>query len=87
MSKLRKMSVEYHVMDEKEALELDNKIRRSLYDEGKDEGEKLGFSTGFTVGIMSMIKNMYQNKVDVKIISKVSNKSIEEIETIVGMEN
>ena len=96
METVKRVTRYHHVMDEKEALELDNKIRRSLYAEGEEKGfsngerigfsngfsngEKIGFSNGFSDGIMSMIKAMIDNHIDIETISKVSNKSIEEID-------
>lgn len=99
METVKRVTRYHHVMDEKEALELDNKIRRSLYAEGEEKGfsngerigfsngfsngEKIGFSNGFSDGIMSMIKAMIDNHIDIETISKVSNKSIDEIEKII----
>ena len=98
MNKLKKITRTITVMDEKEALELDNKIRRSLYAEGEQKGfsngekigfsngEKIGFSNGFSDGIMSMIKSMIDNHIDIETISKVSNKSIEEIYKMINVQ-
>ena len=65
-------------------MELKNNRMRSLYVEKKKKGfsngEKIGFSNGFSDGIMSMIKAMIDNHIDIETISKVSNKSIEEID-------
>ena len=95
MNKLKKITRIVTVMDEEEALREDDKFRRSLRREGErmgfsngekvgfSNGDKVGFSNGFTDGIMSMIKSMYQNEVDIETISKVSNKSIEEIDKII----
>ena len=78
METVKRITRYYNIMDEKEALELDNKIRRSLYDEGK----QVGFNNGFSDGIMNMIKGMIDNHIDIETISRISNKSIEEIDKI-----
>ena len=97
MNKLKKITRTITVMDEEEALREDDKIRRSLRREGEaigfsngekvgfSNGEKVGFSNGFSDGIMSMIKSMMDHQIDIETISKVSNKSIDEIERIVGI--
>ena len=81
MNKLKKITRVVTVMDEEEALREDDKIRRSL----RSEGERVGFGNGFSDGIMSMIKSMFDNNVDKEVIAKVSNKSIEEIDKIIGV--
>ena len=87
MSKLKKITVIHNIMDEKEALELEDKIRRSLYAEGLEKGfsngEKVGLHTGYYKGITSMIQSMFKNNIDITTISKISNKSIEEINKII----
>ena len=91
MNKLKKITRTITVMDEEEALREDEKIRRSLKKEGFSNGEKVGFSNGekvgfsngFSDGIMSMIKSMIEHHIDIDTISKVSNKSIDEIEKII----
>ena len=87
MNKLKKITRTITVMDEEEALREDEKIRRSLRREGEkigfSNGEKVGFSNGFTDGIMSMVKSMIDHNIDIDTISKVSNKSVDEIEKII----
>ena len=85
INKLKKITRTITVMDEEEALREDEKIRRSLRKEGFNSGEKVGFSNGFSDGIMSMIKSMIDNHIDIDTISKVSNKSIDEIEKIINI--
>ena len=85
MNKLKKITRIVTVMDEEEALREDDKFRRSLRNEGFSDGERVGFGNGFSDGIMSMIKSMFDNNVDKEVIAKVSNKSIEEIDKIIGV--
>ena len=92
METVKKVTRYHHVVDEKEALRLEDKFRRSLKREGErigfsngfSNGEKVGFSNGFTDGIISMIKSMFDNHMDIETISKVSNKSVGEIEKIIS---
>ena len=108
METIKKVTRYHHVVDEKEALRLEDKFRRSLKREGErigfsngfsngekvgfsngekvgfSNGEKVGFSNGFTDGIISMIKSMFDNHMDIETISKVSNKSVGEIEKIIS---
>ena len=66
------------VISEKLAMELDDKFRRSLKAEGREEGREEGINQNK----IDMIKSMLENKLDCGVISKVSNKSIEEIKEI-----
>lgn len=78
MAKLKKMTVVTHVMDEAEALREDDKIRRSIRQDGLEEGiEKGRFET-----TINMIKNMIDNSASFEFISKVTGKSIKEIDSI-----
>ena len=81
MAKLKKMTVVTHVMDEAEALREDDKIRRSIRQDGLEEGiEKGRFET-----TINMIKNMIKKSLSYDLISEVTGKSINEIKEIEKM--
>ncbi len=86
MEKLKKITGYYSIMDEAEALRLDDKFRRSLKNEGirigQARGMKLGKNEGIKLGIIEMIKSMLINNAEYDFISKVSNKTVEEIKEI-----
>ena len=81
MAKLKKMTVVTHIMDEAEALREEDKIRRSIRQDGLEEGiEKGRFET-----TINMIKNMIKKSLSYDLISEVTGKSINEIKEIEKM--
>lgn len=82
MAKLKKMTVVTHVMDEAEALREDDKIRRSIRQDGLEEGIEKGIEKGRFETTINMIKNMIDNSASFEFISKVTGKSIKEIDSI-----
>ena len=78
MEELKKITRFYNVVDEKEALRLDDMFRRSL----KEEFLELGRTEGIEQTTINIIKSMINNKLDYKLISKVSGKSIKEIKEV-----
>ena len=82
MAKLKKMTVVTHIMDEAEALREDDKIRRSIRQDGLEEGIEKGIEKGRFETTINMIKNMIDNSASFEFISKVTGKSIKEIDSI-----
>ncbi len=78
MSKLKKMIVETNIMDEAEALRIDNMVRESIRSDSLEEG----MEKGKIETTINMIKNIFINKIDINTISKVTGKSISEIDKI-----
>ena len=78
MEKLEKITKEEQVMSEAEALRLDDMLRRSIRKEGVEEG----ISKGKSLGIEETIKNMLKSNLSLNTISKITSKSICEIEKI-----
>ena len=86
METIKKITRYHHIVDEKEALRLDDKFRKSLYNEGIEEGKEIGFDNGKKIGFdngkNSIIKSMINHKLDYNTILAISGKSIEEIKEI-----
>ena len=72
------------VKDETERIYLEEKERaiREGRSEWLEEGRKEGFEQGIEQNIIATIKNMIENDLDLEVISKVTNKSIDEIKLI-----
>ena len=86
MEQMKKITRYHIVIDEVEALRLDDMFRRSLKKEwlelGRNEGIELGRNEGLEQKTIDIIKSMINNKLDYKLISKVSGKSINDIKEI-----
>ena len=79
------MTVVTHVMDEAEALREDDKIRRSIRQDGLEEGIEKGIEKGRFETTINMIKNMIKKSLSYDLISEVTGKSINEIKEIEKM--
>lgn len=82
MSKLKKMTVETYVMDEAEALREEKIFRNSIYEEGMEIGMNKGIEKGIEKGKLETISSMIKNSVSFDLISKITGKSINEIDKI-----
>ena len=66
------------ILSEWEADKMANLVRETSL----ELAEKDGFKDGFDSGILETIKSMLREKIDYNVISKVTNKSIDEIKEI-----
>lgn len=57
-------------------------IEQNIRADALEEGKTLGLEEGLKIGTINTVKSMLENKLDYNIISKVTNKSIEEIKEI-----
>lgn len=83
MDKLDKLQNDEHIMSEVEALKQADWYEKSVYTEGKnigrEEGLEEGREKGKTETTINIIKAMLNNKLDIDLISKITNKTKEEI--------
>ena len=80
MDELVKDETERIYREEKEQAIKDGKAEGR--EEGLAEGREEGLAEGKEEGIILVIKNMLRNNVDLEFISKVTNKSVDEIKVI-----
>ena len=91
MGKLDKLTREDLFYTEEEALEWAEWERRSIeayamkkgLAEGIEEGREIGIEQGIEQNTEDMILSMIKNNIDIQTISKITNKSIEEINNII----
>lgn len=75
MDKLDKLQNDEHIMSEVDALKQADWYEKSIYTEGKNAGHQ----EGKTETLINTIKAMLNNKLDINLISKITNKTKEEI--------
>ena len=78
MDKLDKLQKDSYLMSEVEALEWAEWEKNTIYSDGK----KAGYAEAIEENTLKMIKSMLKEKIDYNVISKVTNKSIDEIKEI-----
>ncbi len=77
--------MDYLFSVEKDELDRINEMHyatKEAAEKGMQEGLKEGIKEGIEQGVEETIKSMHKNNIDLETISKITNKSVEEIEEI-----
>ena len=83
MGILDKLTKDDLFLSKEDAMQWDEWEKNTIYNDGVKEGIEQGIVQNTTEMILSMLKN----DIDIGTISKITNKSIKEIETIKKQEN
>ena len=83
MGILDKLTHDDLFMSKEDVLQWDQWEKNTIYNDGVKEGIEQGIEQKTTEMVLSMLKN----NIDIETISKITNKSIKEIEMIKKQEN